>query len=83
MTKPTGIGRGKGGGPKPKEQKAERFNIIINADRMEMYKEYLTILEGHAVEDKDVVNWVRNMCYGEMAQLDDLVSKETERALVF
>jgi hypothetical protein len=82
MTKSKGIGRGRGGGPKPKEQKAERFNIIINADRMEAYKEYLTILEGHAAEDKDVVNWVRTMLYGELAQLDDLVDKETERMYI-
>jgi hypothetical protein len=83
MTKSKGIGKGRGGGPKPKEQKAERFNIIINADRMEMYKEYLTILEGREVEDKDVVNWVRTLLYGEMAQLDDLVDKETERASIY
>lgn len=83
MTRSKGIGKGKGGGPKPKEQKAGRFNIIINAERMEMYKEYLTILEGHAVEDKDVVNWIRTMAYGEMARLDDLVGKEAERQLIY
>jgi hypothetical protein len=83
MTKSKGIGKGYGAGRPAKNHKRINITIPINADRVRMYKEYLTILEGHAVEDKDVVNWVRTMLYGEMAQLDDLVSKETERAMIY
>jgi hypothetical protein len=83
MTKSKGVGKGFGGGRPTKPHKRINITIPLNADRVEAYKEYLTILEGHAAEDKDVVNWVRTLLYGELAQLDDLVEKETERTLIY
>ena len=84
MTKSKGIGRGVGGGRPPKPQKRINVTVPINADRVETYKEYLSIRDGgRVVEDEDVIKWVRGNLYATMSQLDELTAREKERLQVY
>lgn len=83
MTKSKGIGKGKGGGRPAKEQKRLIIPIAINADRVKIYKEYLSVKDGgRIVEDRDVLEWVRSHLYGIVAQLDEMTEREAERTMV-
>lgn len=84
MTKSKGIGRGKGGGPKPKGLPLVRFNMAISGPRLAAYREYLEVERGCPVTDKEVVDWVRSGFHAYMAGLDSLVGREAEeRAMIF